>query len=77
MSTVCLAKDFVETLRAMMRDKGLTQTELSRRSGVAISTISNILSGKAEPSLSMCDKLVASLSDDIEISFSFSAKIPT
>ena len=74
---MCLAKDFAATLRALMSDKGLTQTELSRRSGVAISTISNILNGKAEPSLTMCDKLVAALSDDIELSFSFSAKIPT
>lgn len=74
MSTVCLQKDFVTTLRAMMKDKGVTQTELSRRSGVAISTISNILAEKAEPSLSMCDKLIAALSNDLEITFSFSAK---
>lgn len=66
--------EFAETLRAMLSDKGMTQVELARRSGVSIPTISKILCGKMEPSFTTCEKLVSALSADLEMTISFSKK---
>jgi len=74
MSTVSMKKEFAETLRAMLDDKGISQVELARRSGVSIPTISKILNDKMEPSFTTCEKLVAALSDDLEMTISFSKK---
>ena len=69
-----IQKEFAETLKAMLTDKGITQAELARRSGVSIPTISKILNEKMEPSFSTCEKLVGALSDDLEMTISFSKK---
>ena len=69
-----LKADFTSTLSAMLREKGVSQAELSRRSGVSIPTISKILNDKMEPSLTTCEKLINALSSELEISFSFSSK---
>lgn len=74
MSTVSLQTEFAETLKAMLSDKGITQAELARRSGVSIPTISKILNNKMEPSFTTCEKLVAALSSELEMTISFSKK---
>ncbi len=61
MSTVTLAENFAQNLRETLIRRGVSQSELSRRSGVTNAAISNILSGKMEPSLTMCEKLAAAL----------------
>ena len=40
---------FGEKLKVLMRDQGLTQSELSALTGVGKSSISQYLSGKNEP----------------------------
>lgn len=69
-----LQDDFMTTLAAMLREKGVSQAELSRRSGVSIPTISKILNRKMEPSLTTCEKLINAMSAELEISFSFSSR---
>ena len=49
MSTVALAENFATNLRTEMARRSLSQSELSRQSGVRQATISEVLAGKREP----------------------------
>lgn len=52
-----LADNFRDNLRAALVRSGMTQKDLAVKSGVHEVTISNILTGKAEPSLTICETL--------------------
>ncbi len=69
-----LKKDFATTLRGLLTDHGMSQTELSRKTGVTNATISNILSEKMEPSFTMCERLMTAFGQTLELSFSLSDK---
>lgn len=51
---------FGEKLKVLMRDQGLTQSELSALTGVGKSSISQYLSGKNEPAPSVCRMTISS-----------------
>lgn len=55
-----LAENFRENLRSALEKKRMTQRELANKSGVHYVTICNILAGKAEPSLTICEALAKS-----------------
>lgn len=57
MRALKLSKNFRENLRSAITGQGITQRELALRSGIHHVTICNILSGKMEPSLSVCESL--------------------
>lgn len=69
-----LKKDFADTLRGLLNDYDMSQTELSKKTGVTNATISNILSGKMEPSFTMCERLMKAFGETLELSFSLSGK---
>lgn len=52
-----LADNFRDNLRSALNRLDMTQKELAAKSGVHEVTISNILNGKAEPSLTICEAL--------------------
>lgn len=52
-----LADNFRENLRSAIEKNGLTQRQLAEKSGVHYVTICNILAGRAEPSLTICEAL--------------------
>lgn len=53
-------------IRAVMDAKGITQTELSCRTGIATPNISRILSGeRTNPSLSTAERIAAALKTTI------------
>ena len=52
-----LEDNFRENLRAALEREGLTQRELAAESGVHYVTICNILAGRVEPSLTICEAL--------------------
>ena len=52
---------FSERLKAIREDKGLTQQELSNRSGVSLRTIQNYESGAYSPRFGAVDKLAEAL----------------
>lgn len=57
MVAISLADAFRNNLRKALEEKGLTQKELARRSGVGREHICKILAGKHEPTLAICDAL--------------------
>lgn len=52
-----LAETFRENLRSAIDRTGMTQRDLATKSGVHYVTICNILAGKVEPSLTICEAL--------------------
>ncbi|MCQ4023319.1 MULTISPECIES: helix-turn-helix domain-containing protein [unclassified Ruminococcus] len=52
---------FSERLKAIREEKGLTQQELSKRSGVSLRTIQNYESGAYRPRFGIVDKLAEAL----------------
>lgn len=52
-----LLANFRDNLRAAMQDRGWDQQDLSRESGVHYVTISRILSGRQDPTVTMCERL--------------------
>lgn len=56
---------FADALRRAMRGRGLTQEALEERSGVAQTTIGNILRG-SDPRLSTIGRLAAALPELLE-----------
>jgi transcriptional regulator with XRE-family HTH domain len=52
-----LMENFRANISEACRKNGLSQQELARRSGVHWVTISKALSGKMEPSVTICEKL--------------------
>ena len=52
-----LLANFRDNLRAAMEDHGWDQQDLARESGVHYVTISRILSGKQDPTVTMCERL--------------------
>lgn len=64
-----LVDNFRTNLRAAMSRLGLTQSELARRSGVRIATISDILAGRMEPSVTMCEKIATAAEMRADLSF--------
>jgi transcriptional regulator with XRE-family HTH domain len=61
MSTVSLVENVVDNLRRELRKAKCTQAELARLADVRIATISDILTGKMEPSLSLCERIAKAL----------------
>ena len=62
-----IKKQFGEHIRSTRLEKQLTQTELSKLSGVSQNAISAIESGLKEPALSTALKLCGALNIDINI----------
>ena len=52
-----LLENFRENLRSAMDERGMDQQDLSRESGVHYVTISRVLSGKQDPTVSVCERL--------------------
>lgn len=52
-----LSDVFRTNLRNALEQQGLTQKDLAQKSGVHRITISRILTGKHDPSLSICESL--------------------
>ena len=57
MQVMPLAETFRENLRSAIARQNMTQRELAEKSGVHHVTICNILAGKLEPSLTLCESL--------------------
>src|SRR3954470_19554640 len=49
--------NFRRNLARAMEDRGISQSELSRRSGIHVTTISRIIHGHLEPSVTTAEKL--------------------
>jgi len=49
--------NFRRNLARVMEDRGISQSELSRRSGIHVTTISRIIHGHLEPSVTTAEKL--------------------
>lgn len=56
-----LVENVVDNLRRELRKAKCTQAELARLADVRIATISDILTGKMEPSLSLCERIAKAL----------------
>lgn len=69
MLTVSWVDNFRDNLRAAMREKGMSQSALARETGVQQPTISLILSGKMEPSVTMCETLAMAVGLRADLSF--------
>ncbi len=69
MITVSLVDNFRDNLRAAMREKGVSQSALARLTGVQQPTISLILNGKMEPSVTMCETLARAVGMRADLSF--------
>lgn len=52
-----LLRNFRDNLREAMDEKGFDQQDLAKASGVHYVTISRILTGKQDPTVTMCEKL--------------------
>ena len=52
---------FCETIQVMLRDRRMSQSDLSRSLGVSRAYVSQILSGRNVPSLDLLDRLAAAL----------------
>ena len=50
-----------ENIKGELGRLGITRTELARRAGVRIATISDILNDHMEPSVTLCEKLAIAL----------------
>lgn len=64
-----LAANFRENLAEAMELHSISNAELSRRSGVHVVTISRILNGHLEPSVTMCEKLAKAAKIRPEVAF--------
>lgn len=56
-----MSKSLVQNLRTLMRDQGVKQVELARRSGVGKSTVSRILRGEVAPTTQTLEPLATAL----------------
>lgn len=70
-----LLTNFRENLKAAMDDKGFDQQDLARQSGVHYVTISRILSGKQDPTVTVCEKLAAAVGIRADLAFLTPEKI--
>ena len=61
MSTVTIAENVTYNLRAEIAARGISQAALSRLSGVRQATISDVLSGKIEPTFETLERIAAAL----------------
>lgn len=61
MTEVEFRKEFGERLYAILFRKGVTQTELSKRTGIQVSLINNYIHGKVTPSSYNLDKIAKAL----------------
>ena len=52
-----LQSNFRDNLRSAMEEHGIDQQDLAKLSGVHYVTISRILAGKQDPTLTVCEKL--------------------
>jgi transcriptional regulator with XRE-family HTH domain len=59
-----LQDNFIANVRAAMTRLGLTQEQLSEKSGVHYVTVSRILNGHNEPSFSTCERLAKAVKID-------------
>jgi transcriptional regulator with XRE-family HTH domain len=64
MQQVALQENFIANLRAAMVRLGLTQEQLSEKSGVHYTTVSRILNGQNEPSFKNCERLARAVKID-------------
>ena len=58
------AQSLVDTLRLRKNEKGLTQAKLAELLGLSCARISEIISGKGEPSLKTCREISRKLNID-------------
>lgn len=58
---MAILDNFRQNLRSTMERKGVNHRELHRLSGVHWVTISRILSGNLEPSVTVCEQLATAL----------------
>lgn len=59
-------KEFGRRLQRLMRNRGVTQTELAEMVGTSQARISNYISGRVTPSFYMVDKIAKALGCSIE-----------
>lgn len=57
---------FRENVRAEIRKLGITQGELARRTGLSQAWLSEMLNGKANPSLLTCERIAQALGAPLE-----------
>lgn len=69
--------DFLEWLNAVMQERGIGVTELGRRIGVSHSAVSQILSGKNNPSPEFCNGLATALAVPPEDVFRRAGLLPS
>lgn len=54
-----LLQNFRDNLRDAMQERGLDQQDLAKKSGVHYVTISRILGGKQDPTVTVCERLAS------------------
>jgi transcriptional regulator with XRE-family HTH domain len=57
---------FRQNVRTHLSDRGITQGELARRTGLSQAWLSEMLNGKANPSLLTCEKIAQALATPLE-----------
>lgn len=69
MSTMAVLENVRTNLRREMQRQGLSQQDLSERTGLHYVTISRILTGKIEPSIESCELLARAVGMPPEMIF--------
>jgi transcriptional regulator with XRE-family HTH domain len=57
MTKMPLMDNFRQNLRRACEERGISQQELAKRSGVHHVSVSRILNGKQDPSVELCERL--------------------
>jgi transcriptional regulator with XRE-family HTH domain len=70
------AIEFIEWLNEQMKERGLSQSELARLSGVTQAMISLVLSGQRNPGPDFCLGVAKALNTDPEIVFQHAGLFP-
>ena len=61
MATVAAIENFRENVRAIMDDRGISQTELATAIHSKQAYIARILTGKIDPSMGQCEKIAKAI----------------
>lgn len=72
-----MAKDFLTWLNDELRDRGWSNSELHRRSGMATSTISMILGGQKKPGWDFCAAVAQALGEPPDKLFRMAGLLPS
>lgn len=62
-------REILKSIARLRYEKGLTQDELSQRSGIKQSELSKLENGKANPTLSTLHKLAKAMDAKLELKF--------